>query len=266
MATDFFEGTPPARRKRHPIRAIIVTLIVLAALLVPGYFVAESLAEAAAKNYVQAGVAKELSVASTDDVHVNLGKGSIILQAIQGRVKKLTVGIDRFSTDTVTGSARFTATGVPLSTSKAVDTMGIVIDVDPTSLTSMVAAASGSPKATVILVGQDIRIGTSVTVLGKKLPVSVDLIPTVAKGQLVFTPHAITLNKSHFTVKSLLASPIGSLVKGLVTPRVECVASSLPRDLALTNVAVTGDHLVLTLAGSDVTLDNLSTKGSCAAK
>jgi hypothetical protein len=264
VSDDFFSGeSAPVRRKRHPIRNIIVTLVILAALLIPGYFVAESLARSAATGYVQVGVQKELDVTNLSDVHVGLGKGSIILQVLQRKIKHMTVDIDKFSTDTITGSAVFTASGVPLNTTDPVTKMSIDVTIDPDSLTSMVARASGSPNATVALEGKNIRIGTSVKLLGITVPASVDLVPTASRGLLVFTPTAITVNKKTYTVAALKASPIGGLVGGLLKARSECVASSLPRDLALTNVAVSNDSLVVTVEGKGVALSGLSTKGSC---
>lgn len=266
MSGDLFDNRTdkPVRRKRHPIRAIVVTLIVLAALLIPGYFVAENLAETAARNYVQAGVQKELNVASQDDIHVNLGTGSIILQALQKNVKHLRVTIDSFATDDISGSAVFTASGVPLSTSDPVDSMAIALAVDPDSLQTLVRRQSGFSKATVTLVGGQVHIATTFSVLTAKVPLAVDLAPSAVDGNLVFTPTAIDLNKKKYTVKSLKASALGPLVGGLVKPRVQCVASSLPRALALKNVAVAGGKLVITVAGADASLDSLSTKGTCA--
>ena len=266
MSDDLFSGnSTPVKRKRHPIRNIIVTLVILAALLIPGYFVAESLARSAATSYVQVGVQKELDVTNLSDVHVGLGKGSIILQVLQRRIKNMTVDIDEFSTDTITGSAVFKASGVPLNTSDPVKKMSIAVTIDPDSLKSMVATASGAPNATVALEGKNIRIGTSIKLFGVKVPASVDLIPSASHGLLVFTPTAVTVNKKTYTVKALKASPIGGLVGGLLRARSECVASSLPRDLELTNVAVTDDSLVVTVEGSGVALSALATKGSCVA-
>jgi hypothetical protein len=267
MSDDFFSGSTgkPQRRKRHPIRAIIVTLVVLAVLLIPGYFVAEGLAETAAKGYVQTGVQKELNVPALDDIHVNLGKGSIILQALQKKITHLDVLIDRFSTDSITGSAVFTASGVPLNTSDPVDTMDIAVTLDPASLQALVRATPGLAGATVTLVGGNVRIALTEKLLSVKIPVSIDLAPSVANGKLVFTPVAITVVKQKFTVKSLKASPFGSLLSGLVKPRTQCVASSLPKDLVLTKIQSSGERLVLTVAGTGVSLSGLSTKGSCTA-
>jgi hypothetical protein len=263
MSDDLFASGPPVKRKRHPIRNIIVTLVIIGGLLIPGYLVAESLARSFATGYVQVGIQKELDVPTLDDVHVNLGKGSIILQVIQHRIKHMTVKIDSFTTDSLTGSAVFTASGVPLNTSDPVTKMGIVLTIDPDSLKAMVARASGSPNATVALVGNDVRIGTTIRLLGLRVPVSVDLVPSASHGELVFTPTAITVNKKNYTTKELRASPIGGLVGGLLKARTECVATSLPRDLVLTDLAVTNDHLVISVAGSGVSLSGLSTKGTC---
>jgi hypothetical protein len=266
VSDDLFSGgSTSVKRKRHPIRNILVTLVIMAALLVPGYFVAESLARSAATSYVQAGVQKELNVADRNDVHVSLGKGSIILQVLQGHIKSMKVNIDKFTTDSLTGRASITATGVPLSTSSPVTKMSIVVTVDANSMKTMIDTAIGSPTATVELAGDQVRIGTKAKLFGISVPASIDLTPSVAHGRVVLTPVAFTVNKKTYTAKELKASPIGAFVGGLLKAPTLCVASSLPRDLKLTNVAVSSDNVVVTVEGTGVPLSSLATKGSCVA-
>jgi hypothetical protein len=263
---EFQSSEPPQRRKRHPLRNTIVTLVVLVVLAVAAYLVAEPLAEQFAGEAVKVAVAKELG-ANQDDVHVDLGSGSIILQLINRRVNHIDVDIDRFSSGALTGSAVFAASGVPLDSNKPVSKVAITASLDADALHSLLtsgAAAAATP-TTVAFAGKDVRIGTTLTILGAAVATSVDLAPSVANGQLVLTPAAITIGTAHFTVAQLQASPLGGLVSGLAAPRTMCVASSLPNNLDLKSVSVRGKHLLVGVGGSNLTLSSLAHKGTCPA-
>jgi hypothetical protein len=263
---EFQSSEPPQRRRRHPLRNTIVTLAILAVLAVAAYLVAEPLAEQFAGEFVKVGVAQELG-ANQDDVHVDLGTGSVILQLINRRVNHIDVKISRFTSGSLSGSAVFTASGVPLDMNKPVSKIGIVASLDSDALHTLVtsgAAATAAP-TTVAFAGKDVRIGTTLTILGAAVATSVDLAPSVANGQLVLTPAAITIGTAHFTVAQLQASPLGGLVSGLAAPRTMCVASSLPNNLDLKSVAVKGKHLLVGVGGTDLTLSSLAHKGTCPA-
>lgn len=252
----------PVRRKRHPLRNTIISLVIIAALGVAGYLVAEPLARQFAEEFVRVGVARELGVANADTVHVDLGSGSVLLQVIQRKIKHIHVKIDRFTSGTLAGSAVFTATGVPLNTGKPLSTIGITVSVAPSDLSGFVAS-SAAPNATVAFAGTSIRIGTSMTVLGQTLPATVDLSAKAAGGQVLLTPVAVTLGGTNYTVDQLRASPFGSLVSGLLATRTECIASGLPQNMQLTSVVVKDKHLLVSVAGKGVTLASLAHKGTC---
>jgi hypothetical protein len=258
-------GESDQRRKRHPIRTLIVTLIVLAALFIPGYLVADSLARQYAGQFIQAGIAQKLGVSSTDSVHVSLGKGSILLEVIQRKLKHIHVTVDQFTADAITGSAVLDASTVPLDTSKPTSSVGISVTIGQDSLRRLIASKADSPGATVALVGTRVRVGTKVKLFGASVPIAVDLTPRASGKRIIFTPVSIVVNKKAYSLAALRASPIAGLVSKLIAPRAFCVASSLPNALTLRSVSVSGTNLVIALTGTNVPLDSLSTKGSCAA-
>jgi hypothetical protein len=262
---DFTFNEQPARKKRHPLRNTIISLVIVAAIGIAGYLVAEPLARQTAEEFVKVGVARELGISDADTVHVDLGSGSVLVQVIEGRIKHLHVTVDHFSSGTLAGSAVFTATGVPLNTNKPLSTIGITVSVAAADLRGIVASTADASNATVAFAGKNLRIGTSVTLLGQTLPVSVDLAPKASDGQLLLTPTEITVNSTSYTADQLRASPIGGLVSGLLATRTECVASGLPRNMELTSVVVKNKRLLVSVAGTGVTLASVGNKGSCPA-
>jgi hypothetical protein len=260
------QSSEPSRRKRHPLRNTLVTLVVIAVLAGAGYLVAEPLAEQFTSKLVAEGIAQELG-ASQDDVQVDLGEGSILWQLLHRRVNVIHADVTDFSSGLLTGTAKFDATGVPLDTNQPVSQVGITVSLDSAALQRLVAPgdASTASSTTVALVDDTVRIGTSVTVLGAPVPVSVDVEPSAAGGLLVLTPKAFTIGTAHYTSAQLLASPFGGLLGGLVAPRSACVASSLPNNLDLKSVTVRAHHLFIGVAGSNLTLSSLAHKGTCPA-
>jgi hypothetical protein len=255
---------PPVRRKRHPIRNTIIVLVIVAGLGISGYLVAESLARSFATQFVQTGVAQELD-APLDQVHVNLGKDSILLQVIQRSVKKMHVTIGSFTSGTLSGSAVFDARGVPLNTSDPVSTIDITVNVPGADLLGLVESASGQAQATVALQGNDIRISTTEKVLGRKVPVSVDFAVSSTGSDLVLTPANIVVNKKSYTPSALKKSRYGPLVSGLIVARKECLAAGLPKTMQVTSIVVKDAQLVVSAEGQNMSLGSLSDKGVCAA-
>jgi hypothetical protein len=250
------------RRKRHPIRTTIIVLVIIAALVGSGYYVANMLAGTFAKQFVQAGVSQELG--GTGKVTADLGKGSVLLQVIKKRITTLHVTIDGFTSGTLTGSAVFDADGVPLNTSDPVDSLSIVLSVPASGLAPLVGTKAGET-ATVTLVGSDIQVADTEKIAGKKTPVSIDYVPSTSGTTLILTPEKITIGTKAYTPAKLKASPYGAVLKPLLAAREKCLADGLPSKLSLKSVTVVGQDLVVTATGTSVSLGSLSTKGTCPA-
>jgi hypothetical protein len=255
-------GVGARRRKRHPIRNTVIVLVIIAALGTSGYLVADSLARNFADQFVQAGVAQELG-ASDANVHVNLGKGAILPQVIQKKIKTMRVTIDGFTSGTLSGSAVFDANGVPLNTTDPVSSISITVSTTASELLGLVDSTSGQSQATVALSGKDIRVSTTESVLGKKTPVSIDYAPTASAQQLVLTPVDVVIGTKQYTTAQLKASPYGPYTSGLVVVRQECLAAGLPSSLTLKSIAVVDQRLVISASGTGISLGSLSDKGVC---
>jgi hypothetical protein len=257
-----FDFETPVRVKRHPIRNTIIALVIIGALGTSGYLVADSLARSFATTFVQTGVAQQLGV-PTDQVHVNLGKGSVLTQVLQKHLKRLHVTIDAFASGTLAGSAVFDAVQVPLNTKDPAKSIDITVTVAASGLLGLVESASGQNQATVSFAGSDIRVSTNEKVLGKTVPVSIDFAPTASGVNLILTPKNIVVGTKSYTPASLKASKYGPYVSGLLRARQECLAGGLPSGMQLGSISVTGSHLMIEARGANLSLGSLSTKGSC---
>ena len=255
---------PPVKRKRRGGVALF-SILVVAALLVAAYFVAETYARQTATAYVRDRVIQVLSLPKKTHVDVNLGGGSIIFQALAGTVNDVTVGIPKIGVGELSGSAKLTAHGVPLDSNKPVDKLSIALTVPAKNVSALSDYFSSAGLNKVTLDGKQIHIATEFKVFSLAVPVGVGLEPSAKDGQLVFTPADIELNGQKISVKDLRNGVFGGLAADLLKSRSFCVASFLPRALTLDSVEVKNKTLVVTINGDGAALGGagLSTKGTC---
>lgn len=109
------------------------------------------------------------------------------------------------------------------------------------------------------------RIATTLTIFGTRVPVALDLAPSASKGDLVFTPDAVILNGSRLSIAQVKAGIAGSVIGQIVSAQRLCVANALPKALTLDSVAVTSGRLVIGLQGDGAKLSaaEFATRGSC---
>jgi len=263
--TDPFESLEPSvRRKRHPIRNTIIVLVIIAVLGVSGYFVANSLATSFALTAVKTGVVQETG-ANASDVHVNLGKKAILPQIIGRQLDHVHVTIDSFTSGTLTGSAVFDATGVPLSTSGPASEISIAVSIGDEGLLELVQSEAGQTQSQAKIVDGGISVTSKEKVLGHTVAASVDFVVSSSGYNLVLTPRTIHFGGKAYTPTALKKSIYGPLVKGLITTRTQCLAAGLPSAMHLTGVQVVGSRIVVSATGTDLSLQSLSSKGTCPA-
>jgi hypothetical protein len=257
----------PVPKKRHRLRTVIILVVVLA-LLVAGFIAADGFAKAYATGYVKDSITRVLGIDPKTPVQVDLGGGSIILQAITGGVDEVKVHVASVSFGELSGAADIVATNVPLDTSQPLDTLGIVLTIPQDNVRKLAKFLSGL-QLTRIDVGKGvIRIGTDLTVLFFTVPVSVDLQPSAKDGGINFDPKTVILAGSEISVADLRASPQFSALAGdLLNSQQVCVASFLPKALTIDDVRVSGTELVVSINGDGTALGGagLSTLGACPA-
>jgi hypothetical protein len=256
----------PARaKKKRRVWPWIVTVVVLAALAA-GFFVAD----AAAKNYAQDQIKQKLVAAlgvdTTTDVQVTIGGGSVLLQALSGKLTKVDVAIPKLAFGDLVGSATLHATQVPLDENAPLQKLAISYRVSEKNVGVLASDLSGMKLDSITLDKPEIVANSSFSVFGIGIPVGLGLTPSVAKGQLVFTPTTIQVNGADFTAKQLFATPgLGTLARQLLHQQTFCVAQYLPKALTVTSAKVADHEFVLAISGDGAALGGsaFTTKGTC---
>ncbi len=246
-----------------PFLAIAIVVVVL----LVGFFVADAAAKSYARDQIRTQLASALGLDSSANVGVDLGGGSILLQALSGKVDTVDVTVPKLAFGELVGAATIHATKVPIDTSKPLETLSVSYAVAQKDLAVLAKNLSGIPVDSVALTSPEIVAKGSVTVFGASVPLTLGLEPSVRAGQLVFTPTTIGVSGQTFTSVQLLANPLfGSLAKSLLTQQSFCVAHYLPKGLTATSAKVVGTQLVVTFAGDGTALGgaDFSTKGSCS--
>lgn len=259
---------PAPKRKRRRWIGVVIALVVLAVLLIVGFFVADHFARQYATGYVRDRIVEVLKIDPATPVDVELGEGSILLQAAAGALDQVDVQVDSLTFGELTGAASITAVKVPLDSAKPVEQLRIGITVTEANVRKLSGFISGIDLSTIELQDGLIRIGTEFDLLLFKIPVAVDLAPAAIDGGISFDPQTILLGDQQISVADLRANPQFSALSGdLLDSRDFCVAGYLPEALTIDDVAVVGSDLVVSINGDGTALSDpaLSTLGVCPA-
>lgn len=261
---------PKPRKKSRKALIIWSSIALILVLLVVAFFVADRLVRDYANNYIRDTVVDALALPDGDGVSVDLGDGILLTQVIVGTINNASVSVDRLEVGPLAGSAIVTASDIPLDSSSAVSTLDIEFTVPETDLESLATELSrtqlgGIELDSVTLEEPDVRIATSIPILGFELPIAVSLDPGAADGELVFTPTSIELNGQILTAEEIRDGLFGGVAGPLLDTQSVCIASQLPEALTLSDVVVDNKDLVLTLDGAGAVLNSttLSVKGTC---
>ncbi|MFC5501174.1 DUF2993 domain-containing protein [Lysinimonas soli] len=255
-------GTGRARRRRGLI-ALAVVLVVLAL----GTVVADAAARAYAESQIRQKLVSALGVAPGTPVSVDIGGGSVLLQALGGRFDSLDVAIPKLSYGELVGAATVHATSVPLDGSAPLGTLAVGYSVDEKNMTALASRLSGLPLDTITLESGRIVATATVRVLGFGIPIGLGLTPSVSNGQMVFTPSSIQVSGQTFTAQQLRTTPgFSQVARALLTQRSFCLAQYLPKALTVTSVTVADHRLTLSASGDGAVLGgtDLTTKGGCS--
>jgi hypothetical protein len=254
------------RKKPRGRRALIV-LLVIVVVLVAGFFVGDYFAKKYATAYVRDQVASSLGLPSSTPVTVDLGAGSILLQAATGQINDVNIAIDPIVLDGLSGSARLTAHGVPLNQTSPVKTLDVAVVVPTTTVSTAISQVPSlkSLKPKVSISGQHVAVAGTVYVFGFPQSIGATLTPKVTKGVPGFTIDTATFDGATVTA-SLLDRYLPGLTTLLESGTSLCIANQLPKSFTLTSIAVHGQSIVSTFMGDGVELNAaaLSQKGTCS--
>lgn len=255
----------PTRRRRGPIIALIVVAVVLV-LAVITFVVAEAFAKSYARDYVREKVIAVLGLSDDAEVDVDLGSGSIIVQALAGRVDSVDVDVPEVAFGELSGAVRFHAEGVPLDEAAPVDVLRIDFAIGADDLAALGQGDDSSTAPNFEFADGEVTLSSEFSLFGAAIPIGLSLEPSAADGALVLTPTSVTVGSETFEAGSDDDSFLGSLVAGLLQPQTLCIASSVPQALVLADATVDNAELVLAFRGDGASFGGpeLSTLGVCA--
>jgi len=256
--------TKPAKRKRRRIWPWIALVVVIVVLIV-GFFVADGLAKTYARDYIKQRIVAVLHLDPKTPVKVDIGDGSVLLQAISGHLKTVDVTVGTVTFGALTGGASIHAVNVPLDENAKVDKLDITYRVAEKNVAALASNLSGAKLDNVQLDAPEIVATTSFDVIGIHVPVGIGLTPGASTGQITFKPTSIHVGDQTFTAEQLLNSSLGGLAGNLLKQRSFCVAEFLPKALTVVDVDVVKKDLVVKINGDGVALggSGLSTLGIC---
>jgi LmeA-like phospholipid-binding len=256
---------PRKKRRRWPV-VLGIVLLVLAILLTIAYFVGEAYAKDYARDYIKQRIVAVLGIKDPSTVKVDIGTGSVLLQALAGRVDNVDVTASEVTFGTLTGAATVHAEGVPLDADAKTQKLDVTFSMPEEQVqTALGQNLSGLKIDSVTLEEPEIVVKSTLNVFIFQLPVAMGIVPSAEKGLLVFTPTTVTLDDKKYTVDEL-RQQIGSFADPLLAQKSVCVNESLPVALKIVDVDVVAKDLVLKINGDGVALggSDLSTPGTCA--
>jgi hypothetical protein len=254
-------------KKNRGRRALVVVLVIVL-VLVAAFFVGDYFAKKYATNYVRDQIASSLGLPSTAPVSVNLGSGSILLQAASGSISNVDVGVDPLVLDGLPGSATLTAEGVPLNQTSPVQSLDVKVFIPATTMTEAISRipSIAALKPVVTIAGQVIHVTGTVSVFGLPQAIGATLKPQVIKGAPSFSIESATLDGVS-VASSTLDRYLPGLTSLLQSGASLCIANDLPKAFTLTGITLQGQSLVSDFTGNGVELNSasLGEKGTCSA-
>ncbi|MBH0131443.1 LmeA family phospholipid-binding protein [Salinibacterium sp. NK8237] len=265
------DDTAEPEAKSRPRRRRWIWWLVLgivAIILIIGVILVETVGRTIATGLVRDEIASSLNLESIDGVAVDLGPGSLIVQALTGGLDVVTIDVDSFEVNGLESSVSVVATGVPVVTSNPVDTLSMDVSIAGSEVSKLATTLSGTGLDSIELNGSAIRVSTVFEVFFIQIPVAVDLVPVAAGDAIAFEPESVILGDEQISVADLQANALVSGLAGsLLSSQEFCVASSLPTALTIDSVAIADDTLLIQLSADGIALGDAAWEqyGECPA-
>jgi hypothetical protein len=253
-----------APRRRHRWRNALIALVIVLALLVVAALVADGVVRKQEASVVESGIRTSLAIPASTPVDVTVGGTSAILQYLSGKLERVDVAVPSLTIGGFAGAASLTAQGISTGTAGSVDSAKLVFSTDQNGLKKLLAGVSSVNIRSVSIASGAIKIGTTVSVIGLKVPVAAALTPSAVDGKLLLTPRSFVVNGATIPAADLRGR-FGEIADSLTKTQTICVADQLPRALALDSAAVSGSSLVLGVSAKSLVLnsDLFASKGTC---
>jgi hypothetical protein len=251
------------RRRRWPI-VVAIVLGVLLILGIVGFVVAEAIAKDYARDYVRDKIVAVFALPEDAEVDVELGPGSIILQALAGRVDQVDVDVPEVSFGTASGAVQLHAEGVPLDSEQPVDVLRVEFAAGADDLAAL-GQSAGSTAPNFEFADGEVTLSSEFNLFGSTIPIALSLEPSAAEGALVLTPTSVSIGGETFEAGASDDSIFGQLVSSLLQPQTLCIASNVPQALVLSDASIADAELVLTFDADGASFGGpeLSTPGTC---
>lgn len=233
---------PPERRRRWPW---FVALVIVVALAVAGWFIAESVARDVVTQTVRDQAIAQLDLPEDQQIDVDVA-GAVLPQLIAGALDDITVSSSDVSLRGLTGDITVRAQGVPIRGSEPISEARATVRLDEQQLRDLLGTVEQFPAATVTLEAPNVAASTELSLLGLSVPVGIELAPSAAEGDLVLTPVSLSLGGSDVSADDL-RERFGSLADTVVRAYNVCIAQYLPAALTLTSIEVDGAQVVARL-------------------
>jgi hypothetical protein len=260
---DSAQAAPPRRRRRRA--GWLVVAVVLVVVIVAGVIVAEVATRAYARDYIRDQLATAFALPADHPMDVELGGGSFVLQVLSGTLDAVDVDIDDVPLGEVSGALALSGTGIPLDGETAVGALTATATVDAAEVQKLRSYISGIDLESITLGEGVVDVATTVDAGFLSLPVTAGIEPSVADGELVFTPRTVSVSGAEISLDDLADGPLRSLARSLVPAQSFCVAEFVPRSIVLTGVDADPRRLQLSFTGESVVLGPaLETLGTCA--
>ncbi|MEO5921994.1 MAG: DUF2993 domain-containing protein [Pseudolysinimonas sp.] len=256
---------PKKKRRRWPW-VLGAILLVLAVLLTIAFFVAEAYAKDYARQYIKDRIIAVLGIEEGTPVTVDIGDGSVLLQALRGQLDQIDVTAEQVSFGILKGSATVHAQGVPLDQNAPVEKLDVSFAVDEADVAALAGNLSGLQLESITLEEPEIVATTTFNFFGFQIPVGMGIEPSADEGQIVFTPTSIRLGEDTYTAEEL-QNTFGGFADQLLKQQSFCVAESLPAALTIVDVDVAKKDLIVKINGDGAALGgtDLTTAGVCPA-
>lgn len=259
------EPVAPPRKKRRGWLIALIVVGVLVVLAIVAFLVAEAVAKNYARDYVRSRIVEVLKLPADAQVDVELGGGSIILQALSGKVDAVDVAVPDAAFGELTGDLTLHAEGVPLDAAAPVDVLGVQFGVGADDLAALGEGADAGTAPAFAFADGEVTISSQFELFGASIPLGFSLVPSAADGALVLTPTSLTIGEQTFEAGTDDGSFLGQIARALFQPQTLCVAGSVPQALVLDDAAIRGDELQLSFRGDGAALGGpeFSTPGVC---
>lgn len=256
-------GASSERPRRHRWRGWIAFGIVIV-LLVAAVVVVNGLSRSVVEGVIRDKVRSTLDIPKSTPVQVRVGGGSVLLQALHGSLDDVDISADSVAIGSFSGNASVAIAGLPLDQSKPVGRLSAEFVVNNLQLRALLTGDADLPVTSVAVGGGTVRVGSTVKVLGFSVPVGLRFMPGEKDGKLLLTLKTVEF-RSLVITPAKFKNILGFIVDPLIKTRHICVASGIPKSLALDGVQVKGHQLYFGVTGKNVTLDSslMSDKGTC---